>query len=81
MSSGLVQYLNAFCGRFIKIKGGGSEGQDVQAWASLFHKFHFNVNILKNDFSYAAINFQKTVSFKKLELGQIWYFGNQLHYM
>lgn len=76
-----MQYLHAFCGRFIKIQGGGSQGQDVQAWASLFYRFHFNVNILKNDFSCTVINFQEIISLKKLELGQIWYSGNQLHDM
>lgn len=62
MASGFIQYLHTFCCRFIKIQEDGSQGQHVQAWASLFYRFAFNVIILKDGFQYPAINFQKTIS-------------------
>jgi len=39
----------------------------MQACASLFYKFPFNVVISKNLFSYAVINFQK-ISIKKIRI-------------
>lgn len=62
VASGFIQYLHTFCGRFIKIQEDGSQGQHVQAWASLFYRFAFNVIILKDGFQYPVINFQKTIS-------------------
>lgn len=60
--------MHTSCDRFIKIQEDESQGQHIAAWASLFYRFPFNVIISKDHFSYPVINFQKTISLKKIRI-------------
>lgn len=60
--------MHTSCDRFIKIQEDESQGQHIEAWASLFYRFPFNVIISKGHFSYPVINFQKTISLKKIRI-------------